>query len=125
MFSRQYQSHFKWDIEFEEKYKVAENGNREVHYANRSELFNNIIQAYSPVTDSDFDEANGEKKKKNENLKTSPNAEQNDSQDSFNSEQQDEPTEEPENSSVEQNADKQRKVVIRTERPPQEVLDNE
>ena len=125
MFSRQYQSHFKWDIEFEEKYKVAENGNREVHYANRSELFNNIIQAYSPVTDSDFDEANGEKKKKNENLKTSPNAEQNDSQDSFNSEQQDEPTEEPENSSVEQNADKQRKVVIRTEKPPQEVLNNE
>ena len=40
-------------------------------------------------------------------------------------EQQDEPTEEPENSNVEQNADKQRKVVIRTERPPQEVLDNE
>jgi type IV secretion system protein VirD4 len=116
---------FKWDIKFEEKYEVKENGNREVHYANRSELFNNIIQAYSPVTDSDFDEANGEKKKKNENLKTSPNAEQNDSQDFFNSEQQDEPTEEPENSSVEQNADKQRKVVIRTERPPQEVLDNE
>ena len=116
---------FKWGIKFEEKYEVKENGNREVHYANRSELFNNIIQAYSPVTDSDFDEASGEKKKKNENLKTSPNAEQNDSQDSFNSEQQDEPTEEPENSSVEQNADKQRKVVIRTERPPQEVLDNE
>ena len=108
-----------------------ENGNREVHYADRSELFNNIIKTYCPhyleqaVTDSDFDEANGEKKKKNENLKTSPNAEQNDSQDSFNSEKQYEPTEEPENSSVEQNADKQRKVVIRTERPPQEVLDNE
>lgn len=122
---------FKWGIKFEEKYEVMENGNREVHYANRSELFNNIIQTYcphyleQPVTDSGFDEANGEKKKKNENLKTSPNAEQNDSQDSFNSEQQDEPTEEPENSSVEQNADKQRKVVIRTERPPQEVLDNE
>ena len=116
---------FKWDIKFEEKYEVKENGNREVHYANRSELFNNIIQAYSPVTDSDFDEANGEKKKKNENLKTSPNAEQNDSQDFFNSEQQDEPTEEPENSSVEQNADKQRKVVVRTERPPQGDNSNE
>ena len=125
MFSRQYQSHFKWDIEFEEKYKVAENGNREVHYANRSELFNNIIQAYSPVTDSDFDEASGEKKKKNENLKTSPNAEQADSGNTIDSEQKYEPTEEPENSNVEQNADKQRKVVIRTERPPQEVLDNE
>ena len=116
---------FKWGIEFEEKYEVKENGNREVHYANRSELFNNIIQAYSPVTDSDFDEASDDKKKKNENLKTSPNAEQTDSDDTINSEQQDESTEEPENSNVEQNADKQRKVVIRTERPPQEVLDNE
>ena len=116
---------FKWGIEFEEKYEVAENGNREVHYANRSELFNNIIQAYSPVTDSDFDEASDDKKKKNENLKTSPNAEQTDSDDTINSEKQDESTEEPENSNVEQNADKQRKVVIRTERPPQEVLDNE
>ncbi len=72
---------FKWGIEFEEKYEVAENSNREVHYANRSELFNNIIQTYyphyleQPVTDSDFDEASSEKKKKNENLKTSPNAE--------------------------------------------------
>ncbi len=116
---------FKWGIKFEEKYEVMENGNREVHYANRSELFNNIIQAYSPVTDSDFDEASDDKKKKNENLKTSPNAEQTDSDDTINSEQQDESTEEPENSNVEQNADKQRKVVIRTERPPQEVLDNE
>ena len=39
---------FKWDIKFEEKYEVMENGNREVHYANRSELFNNIIQKYYP-----------------------------------------------------------------------------
>lgn len=116
---------FKWGIEFEEKYEVIENGNREVHYANRSELFNNIIQAYSPVTDSDFDETSAEKKKKNENLKTSSNAEQTDSENTIDSEQQDEPTDEPENSSIEQNTDKQRKVVIRTERPPQEVLDNE
>lgn len=122
---------FKWGIKFEEKYEVMENGNREVHYANRSELFNNIIQTYCPqyleppVTDSEFDEANGEKKHKNENLKTSPNAEQTDSEDTVNSERQDEPTDEPENPRVEQNADKQRKVVIRTERPPQEVLDNE
>ena len=68
-----------------------ENSNREVHYANRSELFNNIIQTYCPhyleqtVTDSDFDEASGEKKKKNENLKTSPNAEQTESEDTINS----------------------------------------
>ena len=71
------------------------------------------------MTDSDFDEAGGEKKHKNENLKTSPNTEQTDSEDNINSEQQDGSTEEPENSSVEQNAEKQRKVVIRTERPPQ------
>ena len=127
---------FKWGIEFEEKYEVAENSNREVHYANRSELFNNIIQTYcpqyfeQPVTNSDFDEASGEKKKKNENLKTSPNAEQTDCEDIVDADeptsaQQDEPTEEPENSSVEQNADKQRKVVIRTERPPQGDNSNE
>ena len=120
---------FKWGIKFEEKYEVMENGNREVHYANRFELFNNIIQEYhpqyleQPVTDSDFDEINGEKK--NENLKTSPNAEQSDSENTIDSEQQDEPTEEPENSNVEQNTDKQRKVVIRTQRPPQEDNSNE
>ena len=116
---------FKWGIEFEEKYEVMENGNREVHYANRSDLFNNIIRTYCPVTDSGFDEASGEKKKKNENLKTSPNTEQTNSDDTINSEQQDEPTDEPENSNIEQNSDKQRKVVIRTERPPQEDNSNE
>ena len=122
---------FKWDIKFEEKYEVMENGNREVHYANRSELFNNIIQKYyphylePPATDSDFDEASSEKKKKNENLKTSPDTEQTESEDTINSEQQNDPTEEPENSSVEQSADKQRKVVIRTERPTQEDISNE
>ena len=122
---------FKWGIEFEEKYEVMENDNREVHYANRSELFNNIIKTYCPhylepsVTDLDFDEASGEKKKKNENLKTSPNTEQTESEDIINSEQQNDPTEEPENSSVEQNKNKQGKVVVRTERPPQEDNINE
>ena len=127
---------FKWGIEFEEQYQIAENGNREVHYANRSELFNNIIQTYCPhyleqtVTDSDFDEASGEKKKKNENLKTSPNAEQTECEDIVDADeptsaQQDEPTKEPENSCLEQNADKQRKVVVRTERPPQGDNSNE
>lgn len=60
---------FKWGIQFEEKYEVMENGNREVHYANRSELFNNIIQTYCPVTDSDFDETSGEKRRKVKILK--------------------------------------------------------
>ena len=63
--------------------------------------------------------------KKNENLKTSPSAEQAYSENSIDSEPEEEPTEEPKNSSVEQNADKQRKVVIRTERPPQEDNSNE
>ena len=127
---------FKWDIKFEEKYEVMENGNREVHYANRSELFNNRIQKYyphyleQPATDSDFDEASSEKKKKNENLKTSPDTEQTESEDIVDADeptsaQQDEPTKEPENSSLEQNADKQRKVVVRTERPPQGDNSNE
>ena len=66
---------FKWGIEFEGKYEVMENGNREVHYANRTELFNNIIQTYcpqyfeQPVTNSDFDEASGEKRRKMKILK--------------------------------------------------------
>lgn len=83
---------FKWGIKFEEKYEVMENGNREVHYANRSELFNNIIQTYcphyleQPVNDSGFDESSGQKKKKNENLKTSPNVEQTESDNTANSE---------------------------------------
>ena len=127
---------FKWGIEFEEQYQIAENGNREVHYANRSELFNNIIQTYCPhyleqtVTDSDFDEASGEKKKKNENLKTSPNAEQTECEDIVDADeptsaQQDEPTKEPENLIGEQDANKQGKVVVRTERPPQGDNSNE
>ena len=124
---REFAEHNGWTILKE----FQENGNREVHYANRSELFNNIIQTYcsqyfeQPVTNSDFDEASDDKKKKNENLKTSPNAEQTDSDDTINSEQQDESTEEPENSSVEQNKNKQGKVVVRTERPPQGDNSNE
>ena len=87
--------YFKWGIEFEEKYEVRENGNREVHYANRSELFNNIIQTYcpqcfeQPEADSEFQDAKGEKKHENENLKTSPNTERTDSENTIDSEQED------------------------------------
>lgn len=127
---------FKWGIEFEEKYEVMENGNREVHYANSTELFTSVIKEYypqyfeQPDVDYDFYEASGEKKKKNENLKTSPNAEQTECEDIVDIEeaileQQEEPTEELENTMLEQNADKQRKAVIRTERPPQEDNNNE
>lgn len=62
------------------------------------------------------------KKRRN---KTSPNAEQADSGNTIDSEQKYEPTEEPENSSVEQNRNKQGKVVVRTERPPQGDNSNE
>ena len=37
---------FKWEIEFEEQYQVAENGNRNVQYANRVEIINGIIESY-------------------------------------------------------------------------------
>ena len=117
---------FKWGIEFEEKYEVAENSNRKVHYANRLELFNNIIKTYhpklleQPVADSNFKDASGENKHKNENLKTLPNTEQPDSEDISNSDRQDEQTEESENLSLEQDTDKRKKTVIRTEKPQQE-----
>ena len=39
---------FKWGIEFEEQYQVAENGNRNVEYANRVEIINGIIESYHP-----------------------------------------------------------------------------
>ena len=106
---------FKWGIEFEEKYEVAENGNREIHYANRSELFNNIIQTYSPqlfeqlVVDSEFEKANGEANKENANLKTSPNEEET----------------EPQKKPTESTNTKQQKVPIRTTRPAQEENYNE
>ena len=106
---------YKWGIEFEDKYEVAENGNREVHYANRSELLNNIIQTYSPqfleqpIADSEFEKVNGEANKENANLKTSPNEEE--------SEPQEKPTD---NTNT-----KQTKVPIRTTRPTQEENYNE
>lgn len=39
---------FKWGINFEEPYIVEENGNREVQYANRKELFDAVINKYHP-----------------------------------------------------------------------------
>ena len=91
---REFAEHNGWTILKE----FQENGNREVHYANRSELFNNIIQTEcEDIVDAD-----------------EPT-----------SAQQDEPTKELENSSVEQNKNKQGKVVVRTERPPQGDNSNE
>lgn len=70
-----------------------------------------------PVTDSNFDESSGKEIKRNENLKTFPNAEQVDSEDAIDSEQQDEPTE---NKNT-----KKKSAPIRTERPQRDVQENE
>ena len=112
---------FKWGIEFEEKYEVAENGNRKVHYANRLELFNNIIETYcpqlfeEPQEDEEFEEANT-KKKQNENLKTSPKqeqikAEETEEEQDESTEQPDEPTKQPLKEITKKNA------VLKTEPP--------
>ena len=39
---------FKWGIEFEEPYEMEEQGNREVKYANKNELIDEIIRRYHP-----------------------------------------------------------------------------
>lgn len=39
---------FKWGIDFEEPYKMTEQGNREVQYANKNELIDEIIRKYHP-----------------------------------------------------------------------------
>ena len=39
---------FKWGIDFEEPYKMTEQGNREVKYANKNELIDEIIRKYHP-----------------------------------------------------------------------------
>ena len=39
---------FKCGIKFEEAYTVEENGNRQVAYANSTELMNKIIESYNP-----------------------------------------------------------------------------
>ena len=39
---------FEWGIKFEESYTVKENGNRQVTYANSTDLMNKIIESYNP-----------------------------------------------------------------------------
>lgn len=48
---------FKWGIDFEEPYEMTEQGNREVKYANKNELIDEIIRKYHPEwTDAVEDE---------------------------------------------------------------------
>lgn len=39
---------FKWGIDFENPYEMQEQGNREVKYANKNELIDEIIRKYHP-----------------------------------------------------------------------------
>lgn len=79
---------FEWGIKFEESYTVQENGNRQVAYANSTELMNKIIESYNP----DFLD-------KKETIKVIENNDK--------------------------KQPKEKQVPLRTERPTQEVTEDE
>ena len=79
---------FEWGIKFEEAYTVEENGNRQVAYANSTELMNKIIESYNP----DFLD-------KKETVKVNENKDN--------------------------KKTKEKQAPLRTERPTQEVTENE
>lgn len=65
---------FKWGIEFEEQYQVAENGNRNVEYANRVEIINGIIESYPPeLTEKPVPETDEVDNPHAGNIRTEPN----------------------------------------------------
>jgi len=65
---------FKWGIEFEEQYQVAENGNRNVKYANRVEIINGIIESYHPeLTEKPVPETDEVDNPQTGNIRTKPN----------------------------------------------------
>ncbi len=65
---------FKWGIEFEEQYQVAENGNRNVQYANRVEIINGIIESYPPeLTEKPVPETDEVDNPQTGNIRTEPN----------------------------------------------------
>jgi len=106
---------FDWGIHFEKPYEVIENSNRKVHYANRLELLNNIIETYcpqlleEPQSDAQFEEGST-KKKQNESLKTSP-ADSKEEEHDESTEVPDESTEQPPKESKKKNA------ALKTEPP--------
>ena len=64
---------FKWGIEFEEQYKVTENGNRNVEYANRVEIINGIIESYHPeLTEKPVPETDEVDNPPTENIRIKP-----------------------------------------------------
>lgn len=67
---------FKWGIEFEEQYKVTENGNRNVEYANRVEIINGIIESYHPeLTEKPVPETDEVDNPPTENIRIKPDKE--------------------------------------------------
>ncbi len=67
---------FKWGIEFEEQYQVAENGNRNVQYANRVEIINGIIESYHPkLIENPVPEKNEIDNPPTENIRIKPDKE--------------------------------------------------
>ena len=64
----------KWGIEFEEQYQIAENGNRNVQYANRVEIINGIIESYPPeLTEKPVPETDEVDNPHTGNICTNPN----------------------------------------------------
>lgn len=67
---------FKWGIEFEEQYKVTENGNQNVEYANRVEIINGIIESYHPeLTEKPVPETDEVDNPPTENIRIKPDKE--------------------------------------------------
>lgn len=104
---------FKWGIEFEGKYQVAENGNREVEYANRAEVINSIIESYHPeLTEMPVSEPDNVDKQQKGNIRTEPNSDIEITDDSSEAEEnpsKDEPVTNTNNST------NKKKAVLKTE----------
>ena len=105
---------FEWGIKFEASYSVKENGNRQVDYANSTDLMNKIVELYHP----DFiDEPKTEGKSK---VRTLPKVEEK----SYETEVISTKIQELENKANKKSKEKQ--APLRTERPTQdEVSENE
>lgn len=105
---------FEWGIKFEEAYTVEENGNRQVAYANSTDLMNKIIESYNP----DFlDKTETEEKSK---VRTLPKMEEKSYETKVNSTV----VQQQENRGNKKSKEKQ--VPLRTKRPKEnEVSENE
>ena len=104
---------FEWGIKFEEAYTVKENGNRQVTYGNSTYLMNKIIESYNP----DFlDKTEKEEKSK---VRTLPKVDEKSYETKVNSTV----VQQQENRGNKKSKEKQ--ASLRTERPTQEVTEDE